>query len=417
MNLPNKNKNDNAQILSNTEMKRRRGVPPPRLEWPAPSIFSNSTSSKTCSTTTTHVVPSKKAKRSINHACWKKNSDLSRNLMWVDKYAPISSSNLCVAPKKIQEVKEWMSSNNNNNDDPKLLILTGGSGVGKTTMIRLLAKELGFTLLEWEAESTASNLLSHRHHVSQLDSFHDFLLSGGRGFQTLSIVTDKHTASDNNNRALLLIEEIPNLYNGDAREKFRSLMYEHCQRAISTPTVLIFSSISEGASSSNTTMDLQKLLHLDDSSSMSFIRIINCNGVTKAKMKTCLTNIAQKERRTINDALFESIWMTASGDIRSAIHTLQFHCYTATTTATQQQHDKDLRLTSFHALGKILYAKRQATNNINNNDWLNNKRFSSFPARLLIDTRPPLAFDPETVLNENDLGPEGSIFFSFVSCS
>ena len=193
---------------------------------------------------------------------------------------------------------------------------------------------------------------------------------------------------------------------------YRSIMYEHCQGAISTPTVLIFSSISEGASSSNTTMDLQKLLHLDDSSIMSFIKIINCNGVTKAKMKVCLTNIAQKERRTINDALFESIWMTASGDIRSAIHTLQFHCYSVSTTATQQQHDKDVRLTSFHALGKILYAKRQATNNNeNNNDWLNHKRLSSMPARLLMDTRPPLDFDPEKVLNENDLGPEGSIFF------
>ena len=206
MNLPSKCNNGTAQILSSTEMKRRRGVPPPRLEWPAPSIFSYSSSSKTSSTATTDVVPSKKAKRSINHADLKQTNELSSNLMWIDKHVPLSSSNLCVAPKKIQEVKEWMSSNDDNN--PKLLILTGGSGVGKTTMIRLLAKELGFTLLEWEAESSASSFLPHRHHVSQLDSFHDFLSSGGRGFQTLSIVTDKHTSSDNNNRAMLLIEEV-----------------------------------------------------------------------------------------------------------------------------------------------------------------------------------------------------------------
>jgi hypothetical protein len=220
-------------------VKRRRAAgPPPRLEWPVPPISTCATATSSAPSTVTNSSRNNKPRN--KQETWfsdvrypqhqqetrrnkKRNTGNSANsfLMWVDKYAPKLSSDLCVAPKKIREVKEWMMLSSSEdyyyNTANKLLILTGGPGQGKTATVRVLAKELGFTILEWEDTSSSYtrnvNFLQ-QHYVpqSQLDSFQEFLSSSGCGFQTLSIVEhnsiNSNINADNNNRALLLIEEV-----------------------------------------------------------------------------------------------------------------------------------------------------------------------------------------------------------------
>lgn len=228
--------------------------------------------------------------------------------------------------------------------------------------------------------------------------------------------------------------------NGPTTKILRSIMSEHVRRSTSSPTILIFSAICEGSASSNSaSSDLNKILDESLLYDPTFVKVINCNAVTKAKMKVCLTNILQKEnkKRLLDDSLFESIWITSGGDIRSAINTLQFHCYNDNSYAItfnsqyrQEAHTKDIRLSSFHALGKLLYAKRQVISKGMDYDFASSKQF--FNAPLIggektctsvddtslyqkkicrIDNRPPLVFDPEEVINQNELGPEGAIFF------
>ncbi len=218
-------------------VKRRRAArPPPRLEWPVAPISTGASRMITNSNLKNNKLRNRQESRCFDVRDPQYQQDKKRNkktnsgtsdngyLMWVDKYAPTLSSDLCMAPKKIKEVKEWMMLSSSEdyyyNTTNKLLILTGGPGVGKSATVRVLAKELGFTILEWEDTSssyTANINFLQQHNVpqSQLDSFQEFLSSSGCGFQTLSIVEHNtinpfapNTNDDNNNRALLLIEEV-----------------------------------------------------------------------------------------------------------------------------------------------------------------------------------------------------------------
>jgi len=220
-------------------------------------------------------------------------------------------------------------------------------------------------------------------------------------------------------------------------------MLEHVKRSTSAPTILIFSALSEGASTTTctTNTDLNKIMHESLLYDPHFVKVINCNAVTKAKMKTCLSNLLQKEnkKRMLDDSLFESIWVASGGDIRSAINNLQFHCYNANfyhksrSQCHQGAYAKDICLTSFHALGKLLYAKRQVSNQDRalNFDSPNGRQAynahlvegenkkANLDDKLLLyqkklfqmDSRPPLTFDPEEVINQNEMGPESSIYF------
>jgi hypothetical protein len=243
-----------------TVAKRRRAVgPPPRLEWPVAPIssttretpFTNNvdatgnrntsisnhkgiTRQEICRFSAQYPQKQQQGKRRNQKTDCPRSSSEERSknqLMWVDKYAPTHSSDLCVAPKKVKEVKEWMSLALSNefysfgSTSSKLLILTGSPGIGKSAMVRVLAKELGFTLLEWEDANNTSYTTTTTENgaffplspqqQSQLNSFKEFLFSSGGGFQTLSIVEKNivNSVSANeqnicNHRPLLLIEEV-----------------------------------------------------------------------------------------------------------------------------------------------------------------------------------------------------------------
>jgi hypothetical protein len=95
-------------------------------------------------------------------------------------------------------------------------------------MVRVLAKELGFTVLEWEDANNSSCTTTTTTTTengafftlpplqqSQLNSFQEFLFSSGGGFQTLSIVENDNVNSFSaneqkfcNHRPLILIEEV-----------------------------------------------------------------------------------------------------------------------------------------------------------------------------------------------------------------
>ncbi|GMI50711.1 hypothetical protein ScalyP_jg9539 [Parmales sp. scaly parma] len=104
----------------------------------------------------------------------------------------------------------------------------------------------------------------------------------------------------------------------------------------------------------------------------------------------------------MGDQLFESIVESSNGDIRNAVMNLQFRLLgtgagsknkltSKKTKARVKDISKDARLSNFHALGKILYAKRipSAADSV----------------------RPPLAFHPERVLSDCDMSLSGILAF------
>ena len=137
--------------------------------------------------------------------------------MWVDKYAPTTSAQLCVAPKKVKEVRQWMT----DPESPRLLVFVGSPGIGKSTTIRVLASELGWTVHEWSDSSTSQHyysgagggLLSSVDRSNAMESFQDFLDRTGAGFSPLLLGLEDATASnDARAQSVILIDEVSTVF-------------------------------------------------------------------------------------------------------------------------------------------------------------------------------------------------------------
>jgi cell cycle checkpoint protein len=351
-------------------------------------------------------------------------------VMWVEKFAPKSSSDLCVAPKKVKEIMSWIqgcvaedpprcgstsSSDCNTNlsnisssreKKQKLLILVGSPGVGKSTTIRLIAKELNIPIVSWnesinprgEQEGMDSRSLFSVEQTSALDSFNEFLQQSGAGFRSLQLMSSspadasKNNGNNSNSNSIILLEDLPNLHGKNAELRFRTHLSNHLQRS-QVPTVLIFSDVSEGKHKPE---DLERFIDSNDLYDNDRTTIMKINPVTKPKMKKILSTIAKREKYRFDSNFLEEIHHQSHGDIRHAVMTLQLHatgrsksdCAT-TNTLHKGQNNRDTKLSAFHSLGKILYAKRASVNGG--------------------DSR--LTFDPEAILERSDLGVDGSLRF------
>jgi cell cycle checkpoint protein len=218
---------------------------------------------------------SKKAKQSAKKST---HSSTISSQLWIDKHTPRTAAELCIAPKKIEEVRQWLRShisarqtrrgnrNHQSNaflspyeaslEQVKLMILVGSPGIGKSTLIKVLAKELKLQLLTWndahleynyEQSLREEGVLPYQ---SQLASFEEFLVGAGVGLDSLGV--DMHSSESGNgeyNGSVILIEDvsfycldllctlrlglqlfhfrstcsckIPNLHNAEAAQSFR----------------------------------------------------------------------------------------------------------------------------------------------------------------------------------------------------
>jgi cell cycle checkpoint protein len=316
-------------------------------------------------------------------------------VLWVEKFSPSTSIDLCVAPKKIKECKAWLQEATPppSGNDSRLLVLVGSPGVGKSTMVRVLAKELGVEVHSWNESFVARDRgrgnFDHAFSVEQtsaLDSFEEFLGQCGAGFSSLQLSTDKENTVK---RSLILLEDLPNLHGREAAIRFRKIMTDHLGGS-QVPTILIFSDVSEGK---HRPSDLERLIDPIDLYS-SHARICQIHPVTKPKMKKILDKIAGLQNCEISSTFLEELHLQSGGDVRHAIMTLQLQStgltsLPMTADRTTRQNDRDKKLSTFHALGKILYAKRTTDD----------------------DGKQRLAFDPEEILERSDLGVGGSLRF------
>ena len=264
-------------------MRKKRRLPPSRLAWPAggdsianSSINTTSTSTRhrtitsyaaghslkahssasatsrsnldrkaTTSSSTSGTFPSNKIKTSHGHghghgtaANGKRHR--SNEQMWVDKYKPTLSKSLCVAPKKVKEVKEWLQGFNNriHPSNPmngigigtgtdigaKLLVLVGSPGIGKSTMVHVVAQELNLSVLEWndnysEYSGRMNDMIGYE---SQMTVFEEFLSSAAFQYESVSgVVEQRNIDGGKNNGSLVMIDELPNLHTKEAEEQFR----------------------------------------------------------------------------------------------------------------------------------------------------------------------------------------------------
>lgn len=141
----------------------------------------------------------------------KKRNDL-RSVDWLVKFKPTKVEDLCVNPKKIEELLGWFELYEREQDrNPnRILLLIGPSGSAKTIALKLIAKTFNFDIIEWINSIDVENDLysepgsfksKFKSYENQVEKFLDFLLKSSRYG---SIFSKKNR--------ILLVKDFPNTF-------------------------------------------------------------------------------------------------------------------------------------------------------------------------------------------------------------
>ncbi|KFM61658.1 Cell cycle checkpoint protein RAD17, partial [Stegodyphus mimosarum] len=168
-----------------------------------------------------------------------------------------------------------------------------------------------------------------------------------------------------NSKRVILVEEFPNALLRDP-SSFHNII-KKCKTNAKYPVVFIISDSVKGESVENSLFpkDLQASLKLSN---------ISFNPVAPTMMMKVLNRVGASYPK-LNKSDLEAIVVNSMGDIRNAINSLQFLCISDSTKQKSlhakkknsgqdplesQEHSlkRDSSLFLFHALGKILYCKR-----------------------------------------------------------
>ncbi|KXX75372.1 Cell cycle checkpoint protein RAD17 [Madurella mycetomatis] len=337
---------------------------------------------------------------------------------WSERFAPVNLDELAVHKRKVLDVRRWLEEVLAGRMRQRLLVLKGPAGTGKTTTVRLLAKDMRCEVLEWRNPANSFGMVGPAY-PSAAAQFEEFLGRGGK-FGQLDVEEEGTTppppppasASDANGmnggseRRLILIEEFPNTFmrSSTGLVAFRNAILQFL--AANTPALMGFGSNYNSEPITPIVMVISEtLLTTTSASADSFTAhrllgpeilrhpgtgVIEFNPVAPTFLSKALELVVQKEarksgrRRTPGPLVLQRLGEI--GDIRNAIASLEFLCVKGDDEAdwgskiaftkpkrgskdvpalTRGEQDslelvsqREATLGIFHAVGKVVYNKR-----------------------------------------------------------
>jgi len=315
---------------------------------------------------------------------------------WMDSFAPATSEDLAVHPKKIGELRDWLRHCEavRKKFPAQMCLLTGPTGAGKTATLRCLAKEFGFQVQEWinpvdcEVVNALGDQPSGASYVgSHLEAFKSFLLRASRYKSLL----------DSQNKRLLLVEDFPNVLLSDKEANFEELL-EWVARPLSLcilyTNIYFFSEYSTYgksplvfivADSKSRGLNISYRLFPDQLKAKHRIEHISFNAIASTIMQKSMKSFCSIMQQPQNKATYkmpssavvDSIVVGAQGDIRNALINLhlsslkgvasmptkQLNVSVATKgrkkkmQSTLKSIGRDESITLMHALGRVLNPK------------------------------------------------------------
>ncbi|SPO23083.1 related to cell cycle checkpoint protein RAD17 [Ustilago trichophora] len=342
--------------------------------------------------------------------------------LWSESLAPRSSDELAVHPKKVAQVKGWLAEAFSSQPalarHRKVLALTGPAGAGKSATVRALAaaSDLDFDILEWHNDQSTFDPSAPG--PSFIERFTDFISKAAK-FPTLDLeptgteASSSHLTLDSapltRRNRIVLLEDLPNLQHLPTKQLFQASIEQYIQQSVqlssrgfpNVPIVLIVTESTPrededrwaGDSTGNTwreriasIMDTRTALGENIRKNPAYTEV-RFNPVAPTiilkGLKRAMERAPSASGKATSKALLELLQAVAedsNGDLRAAVNCLQFvganskHFESA---ARQkggkkgEQGSKAMRrlmplvsgrassLALFHALGKVLYNKRE----------------------------------------------------------
>ncbi|OCF36625.1 hypothetical protein I316_01877 [Kwoniella heveanensis BCC8398] len=269
--------------------------------------------------------------------------------MWTELYAPKSETELAPGKARIQRVKNWLHESlygcpfdapapprGVNRDKirkyKRVLLLTGPAGTGKTTTVRLLARDLGVEVMEWGEGVEEWSLGGGIERESSMSKFTSFL--SRHSFPSMTFSPNSAISSQTAKPRIILLTALPNLSHLPTREAFHAALLNFCQdfESSSCPMIIVHSDAGAGGRAEESWMDRERggregsleMLGRDVKDGPCFLPLAQ-TFLTKALLRVLQTAIPRALDRP-SQSTVQLIAQSSHGDLRSAINSLQLLC-------------------------------------------------------------------------------------------
>ncbi|KAF5381671.1 hypothetical protein D9615_005567 [Tricholomella constricta] len=304
--------------------------------------------------------------------------------MWVDIYEPTTEAELAVHKRKVEDVRRWLQEAFEGGPSGalrkyrRILALTGPAGTAKTTTIRVLAREMGFEIMEWRNAIGEGNLNdSSRTFADQTDAsrtwsydpdaeapfakFAAFLHRASSCQNLFTVPAPTRAGSSSQSRSqpssapalkrhIILLEDLPNILHSGTQAQFHAALDALVLSPVSSPPIPIIIVVSDAgvrgeagdermarggggwgkAKASEGVVDVRTVLSRELLGG-PYVTQIAFNPIaptllTKALQALLNTHFAGSSQQVPSREILDAVVESANGDIRSAIMALQFAC-------------------------------------------------------------------------------------------
>ena len=213
---------------------------------------------------------------------------------WTEKYRPQTLDGVIGNPTAVNSLRSWARSWEHGVPEVRVAVLRGPPGVGKTTSVEALAREMGWSIIEMNAsdQRTGKALEEVALRGSMFETFRD---------------DGTFTRSSEGGRKLIVLDEADNFYGNSDRGAMP--VVNKLIKETSQPVVLIVNDFYELSRKSSA---------VNDSTLQITFKKPQAGTIAKA-----LYRIAETEGVDVDPAAMELIAENANGDMRAAVRNLE----------------------------------------------------------------------------------------------
>lgn len=288
---------------------------------------------------------------------------------WFERFRPKSIGELALHKRKLDDVQRMMEDMISGRSEKRILLLSGPAGCSKSTCVKLLSDVLvpkyrnGTNLtMTGKVSPTWIEYLTDTDSTSPVESFGEFL--------------SQSKYLTNSNVTVLLVEDLPNIFHENTLLRFRESLLQWLFYEGPLPPLIISLTechLPEGEDGiTNFSLDrnfiAETIFGREILNHPRFSRV-KFNPINNTLMKRALGSIICRVKNEIpsekHHASTEFIRQLAakSGDIRSAINTMQFWCTSNINdfgTFSTRESSTEL----FHAIGRVIYGSKDLQDNL-----------------------------------------------------